>query len=158
MSTHQTSPNHFVTLPPSYKTKSSTSALSQPNDFNRKDLFTQHQRRMHAPWLQHNQRRTATEAESAAFDESLDEIRQRCWHQLRHPPHQSHCGFCRELFVGAGSWDARMEHVGRHFEREDHLGEELEDLSLREWGLREGVLTIVGGKCRLAITNIKGSH
>lgn len=158
VSTHQTSQNHFVTVTPSPKSTSSTPTPGQPNDFNRKDLFTQHQRRMHAPWLRSNRRRTATEAESTAFEESLDEVRQRCWHQLRHPPHQSHCGFCRELFVGSGSWDARMEHVGRHFEREDRLGEELEDLSLREWGLREGVLTLVGGECRLAISNIKSSY
>lgn len=46
-----------------------------------------------------------------------------------------------------------MEHVGRHFEREDRptLGQEEEDLALREWGLREGILRLVdGGRCRLA--------
>jgi hypothetical protein len=46
-----------------------------------------------------------------------------------------------------------MEHVGRHFEREERqaLGHEEEDLALRAWGLREGILTIVGeGRCRLA--------
>lgn len=45
-----------------------------------------------------------------------------------------------------------MEHVGRHFERDgpQSLGEELEDLSLREWGLREGILSVVDGTCRLA--------
>jgi hypothetical protein len=45
-----------------------------------------------------------------------------------------------------------MEHVGRHFEREEraNLGEELEDLSLRDWGLREGILILAEGKCRLA--------
>lgn len=44
-----------------------------------------------------------------------------------------------------------MEHVGRHFEREERvaLGEEREDGALREWGLREGILVIVGGRCRL---------
>lgn len=45
-----------------------------------------------------------------------------------------------------------MEHVGRHFERDERssLGEEVEDLSLREWGLKEGILTDVDGECRLA--------
>ena len=45
-----------------------------------------------------------------------------------------------------------MEHVGRHFEREDRigLGEEGEDVALREWGLNEGILTLAHGGCRLA--------
>lgn len=45
-----------------------------------------------------------------------------------------------------------MEHVGRHLEREGQqaLGEEVEDVALREWGLREGVLALADGKCRLA--------
>lgn len=45
-----------------------------------------------------------------------------------------------------------MEHVGRHFERDEPqmLGEEVEDLSLREWGLQEGILVLVDGQCRLA--------
>lgn len=44
-----------------------------------------------------------------------------------------------------------MEHVGRHFEREDRhaLGDEVEDLAVREWGLREGILTLADGDCRL---------
>lgn len=150
--THQGSPSRCLTPSPSPKSTSSNPAPGQPNDFNRKDLFTQHQRRMHAPWLQSGRRRKPTDTEHAAFEESLEQVRQRSWHSLRHPPQQSHCGFCRELFTGEGSWDARMEHVGRHFEREDraNLGEELEDLSLRDWGLREGVLTLADGKCLLA--------
>ncbi|KAJ5117963.1 hypothetical protein N7448_004390 [Penicillium atrosanguineum] len=149
--THQISPNNFVTPSPSPKSTSSTSAPVQPNDFNRKDLFTQHLRRMHAPWLQSGRRRAPTEVEHAAFEESLNQVRPRCWYSLRQPPHQSHCGFCQELFVGEGSWDARMEHVGRHFERKTHLGEELEDLLLRDWALREGILTLTAGKCRLTL-------
>lgn len=151
MHAHQTNPIHLLKPSTFPHSRTTTPPPGQPNDFNRKDLFTQHQRRMHAPWLQSGQRRTPTDGEHAAFETSLEEVRQRCWHGLRQPPQQSHCGFCREAFVGDGSWDARMEHVGRHFEREDRLslGEEVEDLSLREWGLREGILTVVDGKCRL---------
>ncbi|KAJ5675266.1 uncharacterized protein N7477_005200 [Penicillium maclennaniae] len=152
VSTHQIGLDNFVAPSPSPKSAGCIPFPGQPNDFNRKDLFTQHLRRMHAPWLKSGRRRASTEAEHAAFEESLDHIRLRCWYSLRLPPHQSHCGFCRESFVGEGSWDARMEHVGRHFERDDHLGEELEDLSLRDWGLREGILTLTAGKCRLAFT------
>lgn len=149
MHTRQPSPTHL--LAPS-TSRTPTPPPGQPNDFNRKDLFTQHQRRMHAPWLLSGRRRTPTDAEHAAFEESLEEVRRRCWHQLRHPPSHSHCGFCREVFSGEGSWDVRMEHVGRHFERDEPqmLGEEVEDLSLREWGLQEGILVLVDGQCRLA--------
>ncbi|KAJ6014330.1 hypothetical protein N7540_008921 [Penicillium herquei] len=135
-----------------HQSRTSSPAPGQPNDFNRKDLFTQHQRRMHAPWLQSGRRRTPTDTEHAAFEASLEEVRQRCWVGLRTQPLQSHCVFCNETFTGDGSWDVRMEHIGRHFERDDRqsLGEESEDLSLKEWGLNEGILVSVDGKCLLS--------
>ncbi|KAJ5781342.1 hypothetical protein N7457_006502 [Penicillium paradoxum] len=130
----------------------------QPNDFNRKDLFTQHHRRMHAPWQQPARRRVPADSERQSFESSLEAVRRRCWHPLRDPPIQSHCGFCGETFKGSTSWDVRMEHVGRHFEREDTacLGNEIEDVALREWGLAEGILTIVDGQCRL--TSLLGAE
>lgn len=133
-------------------TSSATPSPGQPNDFNRKDLFTQHQRRMHAPWLQSGQRRTPGDAEHAAFENSLEQVRQRCWLTLRQPPAVSHCGFCGQSFSGEGSWDARMEHVGRHFEREnpEQRGNEGEDQFVRDWGLREGILSLADGQIRLA--------
>jgi hypothetical protein len=129
-----------------------TPILDQPNDFNRKDLFTQHQRRMHAPWVQVKTRHTPTERERAVFESSLEDVRRRCWQGLRQPPTWSHCGFCGETFSGNSSWDARMEHVGRHVEREEpaRLGEEMEDVALREWGLNEGILAVFDGRCKLA--------
>ncbi|KAJ5801933.1 uncharacterized protein N7503_004383 [Penicillium pulvis] len=150
-----------TTLPTSTSTPTPQSTVSgrgctplpgQPNDFNRKDLFTQHHRRMHAPWLQSGGRRAPTEEEHSAFEASLEEIRQRCWQGLRTPPLQSHCGFCKEVFSGEGSWDVRMEHIGRHFEREDRrvLGAEEEDLALREWGIEQGILVAIDGGWRLA--------
>ncbi|KAJ5453973.1 uncharacterized protein N7458_004929 [Penicillium daleae] len=150
---HASTSNAFLPASKSPRSRTCSPPPGQPNDFNRKDLFTQHQRRMHAPWLQAGQRRIPTDAEHTEFEAGLEEVRQRCWHGLRTLPQRSHCGFCKEIFSGEGSWDARMEHVGRHFEREERqaLGHEEEDLALRAWGLREGILTIVGeGRCRLA--------
>lgn len=116
------------------------------NEFNRKDLFTQHLRRMHAP------ARSAPAAEKGAFEASLEETRQRCWIKTREPPQASVCGYCcdgdREMggmksegmFEGPDSWDERMEHVGRHLER-GHAGREWrEDVGLREWMVREGLI------------------
>ena len=106
------------------------------NDFNRKDLFTQHLRRMHSPWdpkvpqpmstpatsntskmVSRNQKPyTPSQQEKVSFEASLEPIRQRCWHQSRYPPRRSVCGFCHKSFEGESSWDDRMEHVGRHLE------------------------------------------
>lgn len=148
------SSNHFLSPSPSSDphSRTATPPPGQPNDFNRKDLFTQHQRRMHAPWIASGRRRVPSDSEHAAFEASLEEVRRRCWYGLRQTPLQSHCGFCQETFSGEGSWDVRMEHVGRHFEREDRqaLGEEQEDVALREWGLCEGILTMTDGQYRLA--------
>lgn len=40
----------------------------------------------------------------------------RCYKALRHPPEASCCLFCDRTFSGDGTWDDRMEHVGRHLE------------------------------------------
>jgi hypothetical protein len=127
----------------------STSAKSY-NDFNRKDLFTQHHRRMHTPW-------SATSREPSAkmkqdFENSLEDVRRRCWHERRQPPQRSACGFCKRVFEGANGWDERMEHVGKHFEGKNNgaadvtsLHEE-EDDDLREWALKEGIVKDYGAR------------
>lgn len=118
------------------------------NDFNRKDLFTQHQRRMHAPWMR--DKRDPTETEKNDFEQSLDDVRARCWHEQRKPPLRSRCGFCGRSFVGPQSWDERMEHVGRHFEKDQQqLGPEAEDVELRKWAVDEGLVRLAGGRWRL---------
>jgi hypothetical protein len=121
--------------------------ISTPNDFNRKDLFTQHQRRMHAPWPKSG---VATEEQKLAFDATLDEVRTRCWREQRLAPPRSHCGFCREEFAGPQSWNKRMEHVGRHYEKADvPLDTEAEDIALRDWAIQEGIVRWAGGKWKL---------
>ena len=110
------------------------------NDFNRKDLFTQHQRRMHCPWSPSNRAPSAQQKE--AFEHSLEAVRQRCWRQQRTPPDKSVCGFCDRVFEGPSTWDERMEHVGKHLEKGDI--EEKEDEELREWALQEGIIAAVG--------------
>jgi hypothetical protein len=84
------------------------------NDFNRKDLFTQHLRRMHA---------APKGAPSSAKDFPVNEdnlaVHQaRCLQALRSPPQHSACLFCDKTFEGVGSWEERLEHVGRHFEKD----------------------------------------
>ncbi|KAL9577045.1 MAG: hypothetical protein Q9212_006628, partial [Teloschistes hypoglaucus] len=113
------------------------------NEFNRKDLFMSHLRRMHKP---HN---SASRAEKTRFDSSLESIGQRCCIPLRATPPRTICGYCVAaahtpssssssdplllhqgqmrkdnvvVFDGSGTWDERMEHVGRHLEKEENLG------------------------------------
>lgn len=103
--------------------------------YNRKDLFTQHQRRMHKPQALI---KNPSERLNTAFETSLEDVRQRCWIESRQPPMRSDCGFCDRHFEGVKSWEDRMEHVGKHFENGDR--EEYEDEALREWALEEGLI------------------
>lgn len=149
---------------PSHRRKSSSAshadgrpAASQTgshNDFNRKDLFTQHVRRMHGPTV------AASGNGMDASDETLEEIQKRCWMKLRETPPTSTCGICPHVTVvpppaggagpdggpptawdGPGTWDERMEHVGRHLEKGEGGGAEDEDVGLRAWMVRERLLT-----------------
>ena len=115
------------------------------NDFNRKDLFTQHLRRMHSP---------STSAPQQARDEfnaSLDRIAKDCLRDIRSPPPYSMCGYCpaepATVFEGAGSWEVRMEHVGRHLEsKHGETKQWREDVALREWMMREKLIENVAGE------------
>ena len=126
-----------------------TRPMSCTNDFERKDLFTQHQRRMHAPWAKYH---AATEEEKQQYETDLEAVRIRCWHEQRQPPWRSICGFCGEEFVGFQSWNLRMEHIGRHYEKGEVTieSEEKEDIALRDWAIHEGILSWDGGRWKLA--------
>ena len=111
------------------------------NDFNRKDLFTQHLRRMHSPPA------SSSASEKADFNMSLEDLTQRCFMSIRSPPPRSVCGFCTAdggnevAFEGQGAWEARMEHVGRHLES-GHGRERdwAEDQGLKNWLVSEGLV------------------
>jgi hypothetical protein len=125
------------------------------NDFNRKDLFIQHQRRMHSPWSANSstpkssrKASSASQSEKDSFEGSLEAVVKRCWHQLREPPTLSYCGFCDMEFCGANAWKERMEHVARHYEKRDP-GPEKEDLPLREWAEENGIVSCVNGEWKL---------
>jgi hypothetical protein len=134
------------------------------NDFNRKDLFTQHLRRMHAPYQQAKEEEefgplrgsegTATSATTIAVssmlqltEEQILDIQKRCYTILRAPPQQSNCVFCSRVFAGPSSWEERLEHVGGHLER-DRKNNLLcldasawrEDPALLDYLLREGIV------------------
>lgn len=115
------------------------------NDFNRKDLFTQHHRRMHKPETGPGSGpitpSNAADKDWRVFEDSLEEVRNRCWMEKRKPPQRSTCGFCGRVFEGEGSWNERMEHVGGHFSRDIvEAKEEREDEDLTNWALEQGII------------------
>ncbi|KAH8692002.1 hypothetical protein BGW36DRAFT_431239 [Talaromyces proteolyticus] len=103
-----------------------------PNDFNRKDLFTQHLRRMHNPGNNKNAKIDPNDD----FEHTLREHHTRCWLRQRSPPPQTKCAECNIVFT---SWEERMEHMGKHYESGSFSGE-AEDPNLVGWALREGIL------------------
>lgn len=64
----------------------------------------------------------------------------------REAPMKSTCGFCQRRFEGKGSWDVRMEHVGRHYEMSGTNGEGVgvenwsADSDLVEWADENGIV------------------
>ncbi|KAI0408843.1 hypothetical protein F4802DRAFT_546690 [Xylaria palmicola] len=94
-----------------------TSTLPNGTIFNRKDLYTQHLRRMHVPAHLKNKVKSKThvpEWEERQRVHQEQAVRTRC--QL--PTHMS-CPVanCTVRFDGANAWDDRMEHVAKHLEK-----------------------------------------
>ncbi|KAI1841966.1 hypothetical protein JX266_011826 [Neoarthrinium moseri] len=92
---------------------------SLPNGaiFNRKDLYTQHYRRMHIPQpikKQVKEKKTIPEWEDCVRSRQEKAHRLRC-----HLPDYMRCPAigCVAEFSGPNSWDERMEHVSKHLEK-----------------------------------------
>lgn len=99
------------------------------NDFNRKDLFTQHLRRMHAAPKDNSH--ALSQKEFPVNEDNLPGHQTRCLRSLRTPPQHSICLFCDRTFEGPTSWEERMEHVGRHLEKDRNNGVDL--LDVKSW-------------------------
>ncbi|KAK3116717.1 hypothetical protein LTR53_002626 [Teratosphaeriaceae sp. CCFEE 6253] len=136
---------------------------SKPNDFNRKDLFIQHVRRMHpvAP----DDKKTAGKVKGTrahagkdcAEDEALANTQKRCYRKLRLPPAKSECLLCDQVFVGPNTWEERMEHIGRHMEaakkdEDTHVDAATwrKDVATEEWLLEHSLLVRTRNGLRLA--------
>lgn len=118
------------------------------NEFNRKDLFTQHLRRMHAPvQVKRALAKGDNGQQGSEWETYVREMQQRCLIQRRHPPRRSSCPKpnCVNTFEGPTAWDEWTEHVGRHMEKGegDNLG--VDGLLLR-YALDEGIVERVGDK------------
>ncbi|KAH7326128.1 hypothetical protein B0I35DRAFT_474817 [Stachybotrys elegans] len=107
--------------------------------FNRKDLFTQHVRRMHYPSDQ--------QGKSAQRDEHLHKLQVEAKRVRCQLPTHMRCPStgCSMTFDGEGAWDQRMEHVARHLDAVAK-GQELPisfggnyDTTLTAWAERKDV-------------------
>ncbi|KAK4190697.1 hypothetical protein QBC35DRAFT_377268 [Podospora australis] len=118
-----------------------SSADGKGNEFNRKDLFTQHLRRMHAPFAI---KKSITKSDSklqTEWETHVKDMQTSCLVTRRQPPQRSACPKqdCQSVFEGQGSWDEWTEHVGRHMEKGEaqHMGV---DSLLSDWALEEGII------------------
>lgn len=133
----------------------SVKGTSKGSEFNRKDLFTQHLRRMHAPFAVKRQNKKNTE-----WEEKLKELQVSCLRVKRQAPLRLACPLrdCATVFEGNTTWDDRMEHVGKHLEKaaggNGAAVEQGEDDLLVDWALREGVIEgKTGGGFRFCLNN-----
>ncbi|KAI9891665.1 MAG: hypothetical protein M1814_002600 [Vezdaea aestivalis] len=126
-------------------------ASSQHNDFNRKDLFTQHIRRMHLPAALRPQQIPAPPGTGPAAaipprapstteweSQTLPKLHESSWNRIRLAPQSVTCT-CKRIFQGANAWEERVECLGRHFEGGKALHGQMDGV-LVEWMAEEGLL------------------
>lgn len=129
-----------------------TESPERPNDFNRKDLFVQHVRRMHptntaVSTTNNSKKKRRTHGRVAAVEAALNRTAARCYQRTPSAPESCCCVFCEEKFEGDGAMESRTEHVGKHMEnrRKDGLdpvavAEWREDKELEAWLLCNGMV------------------
>jgi hypothetical protein len=129
-----------------------TESPDRPNDFNRKDLFVQHVRRMHptntvVPAPNNSKKKGRAQDKVATVEAALNNIAERCYQLTHSAPESCCCVFCEETFEGEGAMESRTEHVGKHMEsrRKEGLdpvavGDWREDKELESWLLLHGMI------------------
>ena len=132
----------------------------KPNDFNRKDLFIQHVRRMHPLEVEKPTKTKSTSSRPAKNDpeeQKLNAIASRCLMPIRDPPEECACIVCDAVFTGSTAWDERLEHIGKHFEAMKKEGDEpsdpkewREDDNLHEFLAKQRIIAYEGKRWVLA--------
>lgn len=118
-----------------------SSVEGKGNEFNRKDLFTQHLRRMHAPFAIKKAIAKGDSKLQVEWETHVKDMQTSCLITRRQPPQRSACpkSDCASVFEGPTSWDEWTEHVGRHMEKGEaaRLGV---DRLLAKWALDESII------------------
>ena len=119
----------------------SSAAEGKGNEFNRKDLFTQHLRRMHAPFAIKKALTKVDSKLNSEWDNHVRDLQQSCLVTRREPPQQVSCPKpdCGKEFEGHIAWDEWTEHVGRHMEKGDGIRLGVDPM-LAKWALDEGII------------------
>ncbi|KAK2625871.1 hypothetical protein QTJ16_005183 [Diplocarpon rosae] len=111
------------------------------NEFNRKDLFTQHLRRMHAPFAIKKAIAKGDSKLQLEWETHVKDMQASCLVTRRQPPQRSACPKpdCSNVFEGTGSWDDWTEHVGRHMEKGEAACLGVDNL-LARWALEQAII------------------
>lgn len=119
----------------------SSAAEGKGNEFNRKDLFTQHLRRMHAPFAIKKSIAKGDSKLHNDWESHVKGMQISCLVTRREPPQHVACprADCNKEFEGHIAWDEWTEHVGRHMEKGDGLQIGVDTL-LAKWALKEGII------------------
>ncbi|KAK1983273.1 hypothetical protein LZ30DRAFT_780714 [Colletotrichum cereale] len=144
-----------TTNPPTNRRSSSSCSATPtppalPNGaiFNRKDLYTQHVRRMHVPL--HVRKAQKQKKPTPDWDDHLKTLQTNAEQTRCDLPHYMRCpaSDCGHEFNGPLAWDERMEHVARHLERAAdgkepvvHFGDE-NDPTLTQWASSPDVYVV----------------
>ncbi|TGO21948.1 hypothetical protein BPAE_0192g00160 [Botrytis paeoniae] len=133
-------------------------------EFNRKDLFTQHLRRMHAPIEVKRKGKRNGE-----WEERVRVLQKSCERSRREAPERLGCPVrgCAERkeglgvwFEGRGCWDERMEHLGKHLENaggEGGVVRQEDDGLFVEWAVQQKIIER-GGKGEWILCKRKGGN
>jgi hypothetical protein len=97
---------------------------STNNDFNRKDLFTQHVLRIHL-----------SKEDLLANNADIAKHQLRCYIHLREYPPESRCVVCQKEFSSRepDDWNLYLEHVASHYELERMFPKVLDGLEPQDW-------------------------
>lgn len=118
-----------------------STAEGKGNEFNRKDLFTQHLRRMHAPFAIKKALHKGNDKMQADWETHVKDMQVNCLVIRREPPEYVVCPHpeCGKVIEGITAWDEWTEHVGRHMEKGDGLKIKIDD-PLVKYALKEGII------------------
>ncbi|KAF4125996.1 ZnF C2H2 [Geosmithia morbida] len=110
------------------------------NEFNRKDLFTQHLRRMHAP-LEIKRPGSKDAKVQEEWEYKVRLMQESCLVTRRKPPQRCACPKpeCLHVFDGPSAWDEWTEHVGRHMEKGEAANLTV-DQYLVDWAQEETII------------------
>lgn len=116
-------------------------------DFNRKDLFTSHLRRMHLVG-RIKQAQKDQKGVQAAWEQ---DSQMKAKVTRGQPCNNSVCPAegCEQRFEGSKGWDDRMEHIAKHLEERKDVQLDQGAGGVREWALRQGLVAKEGDAWRL---------